>query len=142
MDSMTAQRTVIRVLVGYLVLLAAIVFWPSPVDAPVDSALSKVLLFLHRHGAPQWVNYNLVEFTANIAMFVPFGVLLALILKRSHRWFAVVICFAATCFIELSQLLFLSHRVASMGDIVANTAGGIIGTGIVVLLTMKTGSRR
>ena len=46
----------------------------------------------------------------------------------SRWWLAPVICFVATVLIELSQGALLPHRVASIGDVIANTIGGILGT--------------
>ena len=42
----------------------------------------------------------------------------------------------SSCCIELSQKLFLPGRVASIGDVLANTAGALIGTAVAVLLRL------
>ena len=112
----------------YFVVLAAMVFWPSPVDRPIDGALMKVIVWLHGHGVPQWfVGYRKVEFAANILLFVPFGVILALWLPRRRWWIAVVAAMAVSGAIELAQALFLPQRVSDWHDIAANTAGALAG---------------
>lgn len=110
----------VLVLVGYLVLLAVIAFWPTPVDAgvaPLIDALSRRLPVITR---PR------IEFAANVALFVPFGVLLPLILRRSLE-LVLPIALVATVTIECGQALLLSHRVPSVLDIIANTTGASVG---------------
>ncbi|MFJ6355790.1 hypothetical protein [Pseudarthrobacter oxydans] len=74
------------VLIAMLVPLALIAFWPSPVDQPVQGHLAAVLNFLHRHGIPAWVNYKFVEASANVALFVPVGVLSSLAFPNWPWW--------------------------------------------------------
>lgn len=119
----------------YLAGLAAIVFWPSPVDKPIDGHLFHVLSALHRSGIPAWlVNYGVVEFSANIALFIPFGVLVARHVRLSSWWLTPVLSVAASAAIELAQGLFLPGRVSSLLDVIANATGGTIGA----LLLMRS----
>jgi len=112
----------------YFAVLAGILFWPSPVDRPIDGALMAVIQWLHGHGLPPWfVGYRKVEFAANILVFVPFGIIFALRLRRNLWWLAVVIAAAASGMVELAQAVFLPERVPSWSDIVANTSGALIG---------------
>ncbi|CAL4860761.1 VanZ family protein [Microbacterium sp. MM2322] len=108
------------VLTGYVAVLALIAFWPTPVDAdvaPLIDALSRRLPAITR---PR------VEFAANVALFVPFGVLLPMIL-RGARELVLPIAVVATVTIECTQALMLSHRVPSVLDIVANVTGACVG---------------
>lgn len=108
------------VLAGYTVALALIAFWPTPVDA----GLARLLAALTRR-LPV-LTYERIEFLANIAMFVPLGVLLAIVLVRS-RALVLPIVFVTTFLIECVQALLLPERTPSVMDIVANTAGGCMG---------------
>ncbi|MBD7996065.1 VanZ family protein [Arthrobacter sp. Sa2CUA1] len=114
---------------AYLVALAFIAFWPSPVDAGSSGAtLRSVLAWLHSHGIPGWFNYNFVEFTANILLFVPFGFLGAAYLRRQKPCYVLILlAFIASCAIETYQCCFLEERFASVADILANTIGATIG---------------
>lgn len=47
-----------------------------------------------------------------------------------------------TVTIETVQLIFLSARVASLGDVIANCMGGWIGLGAAVLLLLVISGRR
>ena len=54
-----------------------------------------------------------------------------------------MICFVATVLIELSQGVLLPQRVASIGDVIANTVGGILGTlAAVGIMAMVARNRR
>lgn len=93
-----------------------------------------VIQWLHSHGLPQWfVGYRKVEFAANIAMFIPFGIILGLRLPRRRWWLAVVLAAALSGAVELAQALFLPDRVPAWSDIVANTSGALIGALLVVV---------
>ncbi|MFP3461293.1 VanZ family protein [Arthrobacter globiformis] len=117
-----------RVLLAlYLAALAFVAFWPTPVDRPVAGRLQAVLFGLHRSGVPELINYSFVEFASNILMFTPIGMLAALAFPAFHRGRIVLSAFLASCCIELGQKLFLHDRFPSAMDIVANTAGAMLG---------------
>lgn len=127
----------------YFVALAAIVFWPSPVDRPIDGALMLVIGWLHGHGLPQWfIGYRKIEFAANILIFVPVGVIIAARLHRRFWWVAVVAAAALSGLIELAQAMFLPARVPAWSDIVANTSGALVGAVLLVILRAAATSRR
>ncbi len=115
-----------------IVVVAAITLWPSPVDESGRSALLAVLDRLHARGVPRWVGYSFVERTANVAMFVPFGALLAVLLRPRRRWLAVVLPASMSLLVELVQHLALPLRYSSGWDVVANTTGALIGATLVV----------
>ncbi|MDQ0279299.1 hypothetical protein QO003_003602 [Arthrobacter silviterrae] len=114
----------------YLVGVAMVVFWPTPVDRPASGELHLVIDWLHVHGLPKFIGYNQVEFTANIAMFLPMGLILSIWFKNG--WVGLVVGSLASCFIELSQYLFLPHRYASGLDVLANTMGAAIGAALYI----------
>ncbi|WP_049830454.1 VanZ family protein [Arthrobacter sp. RIT-PI-e] len=118
----------------HLAMVGLIVLSPAPVDAAGGSALRRALATLQRAGFPRWVDYDFVEFSANIVMFVPFGVFFVLLAPRGWRWLAPAVGFFLSTLIELTQLVFLPQRVASLYDVLANTTGALIGTGIAWLL--------
>lgn len=117
----------------YIGVLALIVLWPVPVDRPASGLLDGVLGALHRHGVPPWINYGLVEATANVLLFLPFGLLAGLLLPRHRRWLAAAAAVLLSSGIELAQSGFLPERFGTVQDVLANTAGAVLGTAISLL---------
>lgn len=119
-----ATRAIGRVLLTiYGVILTLIALWPSPVDqnaGPFLRAVGRVIPPL---------TVARIEFSANILLFVPLGLLLMLILRR--RYLVLPIAIVVTVAIESAQGLLLDRRTPSMLDIIANTAGACLGMLIV-----------
>ena len=115
------------VLVAMLIPLALIAFWPSPVDKPVQGELAGFLIVIHSLGIPGWVNYALIEATANVVLFMPVGVATALAFPGRHLWQLCVFGLLLSGCMELGQQLFLQERFASLLDLVTNGAGCVIG---------------
>ncbi|MGW1027656.1 VanZ family protein [Streptomyces sp. NPDC002577] len=72
------------------------------------------------------------SFVLNMALFIPFGVLLPLMAERELRVRRVALRgLAVSLTIELSQLgmyiLFSNGRGADVDDLIANTLGGVLG---------------
>jgi hypothetical protein len=72
-----------------------------------------------------------LDFAANIVMFMPVG--LALALATGRRWRTVAICVAVTMFIEAMQVRVVAGRDSSLGDLIANTLGGWLGAEIALM---------
>lgn len=120
-----------RVLLAvYIAALAAIAFWPQRVDAAADGMLADVTLRL------PWLTYDLIEFSANIILFMPFGMLLAWSL-RGRVLPAIVVVVLASASIEVAQGLFLAERTASLLDVVANVSGGVVGAVVAGLMVRR-----
>jgi len=121
-------------LVLYTSFVLMVVLWPTPVDRDYQSSITRLLEVLHRHGVPGWFGYNKLEFGANIAMFVPVGFLVSLVLPARVWWLVLLICPAFSGLIELTQGVFLEERVSSLLDVLANSAGGLVGAIVAVVL--------
>jgi glycopeptide antibiotics resistance protein len=126
---------VVSVLIAlYVAFVLVVTLWPTTVDKPIDPYLFKFLAALHQHGVPAFVNYAFIEFSANVLFFVPVGFFATLLLPYRLQWLAVVLGCALSCCIELSQKLFLPGRVSSLGDVLANTSGALIGCIVAALV--------
>jgi len=117
-------------------------FWATAVDVPVSALVSNALRAMYAVGVPEFINYYLVEFLANVAFFVPIGALLTALLPRRLCWAALVGSALFSLAIELGQLLFLPGRYASLGDVSANSIGGAIGVATIVALRLAVNRRR
>ncbi|MCP2032170.1 VanZ family protein [Okibacterium sp. HSC-33S16] len=118
---------------AYAMLLALIAFWPTPVDRPIEGTIRRVVERFQAHNL-EFVTYSFIESMANVALFLPAGFLLVLILGARRWWLSIVIGVAISTAIELGQHYFLSARFATMNDVLANTAGAIAGTALGLLL--------
>ncbi|BCW64210.1 VanZ family protein [Arthrobacter sp. StoSoilB22] len=112
---------------AYLAGLALVGFWPTPVDKPILGTLSRVLKYVHRLGVPDWIDYHFIEASANVAMFIPLGILAALPLPTKPWWYLAAIGLLASLCMEFGQLVFISARFSSLVDVVTNTCGAVIG---------------
>jgi VanZ family protein len=114
----------------YAALIMVIGFAPTPVDRGSIPLIRSVLAALHRAGVPGWFDYRFIEFSANVALFVPFGILAALAAGRRHVWLAVLGGVGVSLTIELGQWLLLPERFPSGLDVLANTIGTLIGAAL------------
>jgi glycopeptide antibiotics resistance protein len=117
------RRLVVGFLVVYLALVARITLWPQPAPSDVFDVVREATQWLGAHHVP--ISYDVVEASSNVVMFVPFGVLVGLLLAR--RWLVVALGCALSVAIETSQALFLPTRVADPRDVVMNTLGAALG---------------
>ncbi|MDJ0338174.1 VanZ family protein [Cryobacterium sp. PH31-O1] len=137
------RRGALWLALAYVVALAAIAFWPTPVDRGVHGSISSVVLWLHSHGIPTWLDYPAIEFTANIALFIPVGLLVVVLAGARRWWLGPVTGALVSTMIELGQFLFLPGRFATVNDVVANGLGALLGAGLAVgVLRLVLGPRR
>lgn len=106
--------------IGYAITLALIAFWPEHVDKGASFLLTRIARVI------PILTYNRMEFGTNILLFVPLGLLLAMLLPR-RRYLIMPIGFLVSLTIEAGQGIFLAGRTASVSDLIANTAGACLG---------------
>lgn len=123
-----AERIALAVV---LIVILAITFWPTRVDAPFDRGLERVLAAGHGIGLPGFVDYDFLQNAANVVLFVPLGALVASVLMPTLWWCAGVLGLSLSLVVEGSQAVFLPDRVASAGDLAANTGGALLGAAVV-----------
>ncbi|MBS1907893.1 MAG: VanZ family protein [Actinobacteria bacterium] len=104
----------------YAIALALIAFWPQHVSNGLGFFFTAITHYL------PILTYTRIEFGSNILLFVPLGILLAILLPRM-RHLIVPIGFFISLAIESVQGAFLSGRTSSVSDLLANTAGAGIG---------------
>ena len=131
--SASRRRIAVLLLVLYLIALALIAFWPTPVDRGVDGELFHLIDRLRAAGL-RWVSYDLIESSSNVLLFAPFGLLVGLLTGRGWRILGWAVCVSASLAIELGQAVLLPARYASAGDVAANSTGAAIGVLVVVAI--------
>lgn len=104
---------------------------PEPYSPEAGGLLEWLLGVLSSTPLTAWITFDLVEFSANVVLFVPLGVLA--MAWGARGWHGILGGALVTVAIELTQLLLLPTRVSDARDIVANTAGAALGVAIVVV---------
>jgi len=127
-------------LIGFAAVVLAATLTPEPLDQGLRPAIDQILDALHRRGLPGWFGYSALEFSANVAMFVPLAFLIAMLLPYRFWWWTLLIGPAMSIAIELVQAIAFSARFASAGDVIANSTGAFIGAGLA--FTLRTVVRR
>lgn len=112
----------------YIAALAVVAFWPTPVDRSLDGPINVVLEWVHGSGAPDWVDYDLLESGSNVALFIPIGLLVAALLPARYSWIALPFGLLASVGIETGQEYFRPERYATVQDVLANALGAAVGT--------------
>lgn len=125
----------------YVAFVLFITLTPSPVDLSFRHDLESLLVKLHSRGVPALIDYGFVEFTSNIALFVPVGFIASLLLPRRVWWLVLLIGPLFSAAIEFAQQTFLPARYATVSDVVANSIGVLIGAVFAVLLRLVTSWR-
>lgn len=122
-------------LVVYGVALAAVAFWPVPVDRGAGPLLRAITRLV------PWLTYDVIETAANVLLFLPLGVLLALLLHR-NRPLVLPLVLTVTLLIEGGQALLLPARTATVRDVVANAVGGLLGWLVVAAVERRRSAGR
>lgn len=126
---------------AYLAFVAWLTLTPQPIDADEQDYIHRVLDALHRRGYVEWLDYDRLEFLANIGLFVPVGMFLLLLFGAGGWWVAAIASVATTGFIEAVQHQ-IPGRVPDERDLVANSVGAVIGIAIALVLTAPATLRR
>lgn len=99
-----------------------------------DSIIWRLVDLFDRFPGTRWLDFGTVEFLANVALFVPIGLLLVLLLERRRWWLAILVGVVLTVAIEFVQQ-FLPSRVSDPRDLVANAIGTTLGVLLAVPIT-------
>ena len=118
----------------YLAFVLYVTLTPSPIDLSFRHDLERLLEELHERGVPGVVDYNFVEFTSNVALFVPGGFIAFLLLPRRGWWLVLLIGPIFSIAIEFAQHTFLPARFPTVADVLANSIGVFIGAILAIIL--------
>ncbi|MEV1130039.1 VanZ family protein [Agromyces sp. NPDC049794] len=120
-------RLVARVMLApYLVALALIVFLPAREAGRVTGIVGWAADLVATWGIPREPAAIVFEFLANVALFMPFGLLVS---AAAPRWSPLAVIGAGSLVsvvIELVQL-GIPSRVPTVSDVIANTTGVALG---------------
>lgn len=121
----------------YLGFVGWMTLAPEPYDERVSGPLDEVLRFFSRDQRTEWITFDLVEFLANIAMFVPVGMFFLLLAGRRWWWAVTLVGTLISTAIELIQIA-LPTRFPDPQDVLANGLGTLIGALLVIAFAAIT----
>jgi glycopeptide antibiotics resistance protein len=125
----------------YLVLLAWAVVWK--LDTPYVGAaagLPRPIKLIPFAPSAEAGGSAPLEVVANLVLFVPFGLYLGLLAPAWQWWTVTGVFVGASLVLETTQHL-LSTGSFDTTDIIVNTAGGLAGVGLFVLLRRRLQAR-
>lgn len=121
-----SARAAARVLlVPYLAFVALIVFLPSRDAGRVTGIVGWVADLVAMWGVPREPAAVVLEFLANVSLFVPFGLLVSTAAPRWSPWAIIGLGCLVSITIELVQL-GIPSRYPTVSDVVANTGGAAL----------------
>jgi glycopeptide antibiotics resistance protein len=136
-----ARAVLIALFVVYLVLLTWIIVWKLAVPWIGGAAFLphpiKLIPFVPDGEAEA---SKPLELAANLLLFIPFGLYLGLLAPSWQWWKGAGVMVGASLAFETAQLL-LSTGSFDTTDVIMNTAGGLIGLGLIALLRRRPGER-
>lgn len=121
----------IALFVVYLALLTEIVLWKLEAPYVGEGVLRQVKLVPFAAGDGFGASAPF-EVVANLVLFVPFGLYLGLIAASWPWWKVTGVAAVASFALEVAQYL-LAVGSSDVTDVVANTAGGLAGIGVLAL---------
>lgn len=121
-------------LFGYGAIVLLVSLWPTPMDRGYLPTINSALRFLHARGLPEAFDYTLLEFSANIAFYVPIGFLVAFLLSSRFAWVALLVCPLLSVSLESVQGAVVDDRFATLSDVIANLLGALLGWLVAALL--------
>ncbi|SDT24720.1 VanZ family protein [Microlunatus soli] len=141
-DGRRPRRRLLRVAaIAYTVVIGLVTLTPGAIDPNHRGPIGRLLDLLARHPVTGWLTFDRVEKLANVAMFVPFGFLLALLAGRRRWWVGLITGAVFSCLIEgIQGTLLAATRVADVSDLITNTIGAGIGALVAIAVTTRSGS--
>ncbi len=126
----------------YLVVLAIIAMWPTHVDSGIDVVDGTFIgRWLLAQNLSHTQAYDLIQFWANVLLYLPLGALTMMVAARTRWWHAVVLAVAVSTVFELLQAALRPGRTADLSDVLANTLGAAVGAGLFVTVRAALGDR-
>jgi glycopeptide antibiotics resistance protein len=136
----TQRRLSIVLFVVYLVLLVWIILWKLEVPyVGAAASLARPIKLVPYFPSGDFDASDPLEVVVNILLFVPFGIYLGMLAPRLRWWPVAGILIASSLVLETTQHL-LSIGSFDLTDVIDNSAGGLIGFGVLVLARGRLGA--
>lgn len=122
-------------------IIALVTLTPDAGGAGFAAAVNRLLEYAHAHGVPESLGFDQFEWLANVAMFIPLGFCIGLLLPRRVQWLGIILLPLISCGIEWAQLTVVAGRVPDARDLLANSLGGWTGVVVAWLLRVAVHAR-
>jgi glycopeptide antibiotics resistance protein len=119
--SVAVRWSAAMLLAVYGFVIFKLTLQPAYTESGTFGLLNRIMSRLS-NGQLEW---SQTEVIANVALFVPAGFLVAIVVGRV--WLSAILCLGASAGIEFAQQRWLSSRVPSLADVEHNGLGGAIG---------------
>lgn len=140
-QSSTRRGVLTLAFVGYLALLVWVVLWKLEVPWIGEAAaLSRPLKLMPFVASGDAGASAPVEVVINLLLFVPYGLFMGALAPKWAWWKSSLIFLGTSFVLETAQHL-ISTGSFDTTDLIVNTAGGLIGYGVVAALRHRLGVR-
>ncbi|PRA80763.1 VanZ family protein [Microbacterium sp. MYb66] len=126
--------------IPFFIALAVLTLTPSRVEESLPNLLDLVLGTAHRLGWDS-LDFTRLEIIANVLVFVPVGIFAFVLLPRRIWVLSLLVGPLLSIAIETVQRVALPHRAATVTDVLANSAGSLLGVALAVLCTLLLSPR-
>jgi VanZ family protein len=126
--------------IPFFIALAVLTLTPSRVEESLPNLLDLVLGTAHRLGWDS-LDFTRLEIIANVLVFVPVGIFAFVLLPRRIWVLSLLVGPLLSIAIETAQRVALPHRAATVTDVLANSAGSLLGVALAVLCTLLLSPR-
>lgn len=126
-----------NILIFLIVLYIYVILQHSFFSRPPGSRTSVNFIFLGTWGGSAQSKAYVIE---NILMFLPYGILLPMLIKRlwHNGWLCIISAMMLSILLEAAQYM-TSRGFCQLDDVVMNTIGAVIGWGILYIVRGITG---
>lgn len=125
-----APRSAALVLAVYTVLIVVVGLVPRPPDTGLTPWVRGTLAQMHHGGLPGFIDYDVVELAAHVALFIPLGILAVVSAGRRRAWLAVAALLSVCVLVEFEPSLLAVDHAPSMLDLALNGIGAAAGSAI------------
>ncbi|MFC4139731.1 MULTISPECIES: VanZ family protein [unclassified Microbacterium] len=127
--------------IPFLAFLLVLTISPQGLQDRFPVVLDAVLDFGRHTLGWTWLGFTALEKIANVLVFIPVGVLAAVLVPLRVWPLALFVGPALSAIIETVQGLALSHRSATLSDLLLNSLGATVGAGITLAVRALRRSR-
>lgn len=136
----TSRELILNLFFVYVLTVVFLTMQPFLWNNPFDFTNGKMsyhfdfqLFYQLRHMSSS--KLQILYSVGNIAMFIPFGLLVPLLFQHCQRlWLILLLGFSTSLTIELIQTFFTMTRRGTLDDLVFNTSGAVIGYSLFVII--------